>query len=61
MSMKDLIVSTSFILQWCVAAQFARRVVNNKLKNKGLILVLMNEAIASAELCACCFELCIGK
>ncbi|TMW53633.1 hypothetical protein DOY81_001270 [Sarcophaga bullata] len=59
MSMKDLLISTSFMVQWCVAAQYARRIVNKTLKDKGLILVLMNEAIASAELCACCFELAI--
>lgn len=61
MSMTDLGISTAFMVGCCVAAQIARRVAKNVLKEEGIIPVLMNEAIAAAELCACCFELIIGK
>lgn len=61
MSMTALGISTAFMVGCCVAAQIARRVAQNVLKDRGIIPVLVNEAIAAAELCACCFELIIGK
>lgn len=59
--MIDLGISTVFILGYCMAAYIARRMVNNAPHSKDIVKVLANEAIAAAELCACCFELMIGK
>ncbi|KAM7344220.1 aquaporin isoform 2-T4 [Cochliomyia hominivorax] len=59
MSMTALGISTAFMVGCCVAAQIARRVARNVLKDQGIVPVLVNEAIAAAELCACCFELII--
>uniref|UniRef100_A0A1B0A4L1 Aquaporin n=1 Tax=Glossina pallidipes TaxID=7398 RepID=A0A1B0A4L1_GLOPL len=60
MSMTSLGVSTGFMVGCCVAAQIARRVTNKFFKNEeGLVPTLFYEAIAAAELCACCFELII--
>ena len=60
MSSSALGVSTAFMAFVCALAETGRRVVGRTVK-KGLIQELFYEAIASAELCACCFELIIGK
>lgn len=60
MSGSALTVSTTFIGVCCVLAAVGRYVVGRTVKST-LLKELMNEAIASAELCACCFELIIGK
>ncbi|XP_058984864.1 aquaporin-11-like [Musca domestica] len=59
MSMTALGVSTAFMVGCCIAAQIARRLACKFFKDQGIVPVLVNEAIASAELCACCFELII--
>ncbi|KAL5288351.1 AQP12B family protein [Megaselia abdita] len=59
MSMNALGVSTGLMVGWCVLAQIARKVAQRMIKEDGLIPTLVNEAIAAAELCACCFELII--
>lgn len=61
MSMTSLGISAGFMVGCCIAAQIARRVSRRVLSEGGIVPVLMNEAIAAAELCACCFELIIGK
>lgn len=60
MSLGSLIVSTSYMGLSCALAQVGRR-LNEKITQPGLVQELFNEAIAAAELCACCFELIIGK
>lgn len=55
-----LAVSIGFIGACCILAAISRRIVSRKIK-PGLIQDLLYEGIASAELCACCFELIIGK
>lgn len=59
--MEALGVSTGLIVGWCALAQIARKVSQRMIKEEGLIQTLVNEAIAAAELCACCFELIISK
>ncbi|EDW10733.1 aquaporin-11 [Drosophila mojavensis] len=59
MSLTSLGISAGFMVGCCTAAQIARRVSQRLLSQDGLVPVLMNEAIAAAELCACCFELII--
>ncbi|EDW79678.2 aquaporin-11 [Drosophila tropicalis] len=59
MSLASLGISSSFIIGCCIAAQIARRVSAKVLNRGGIVPVLINEAIAAAELCACCFELII--
>lgn len=59
--MNALGVSTGLMVGWCVLAQIARKVAQRMIKEEGLIPTLVNEAIAAAELCACCFELIISK
>lgn len=61
MSMTSLGVSTGFIVGCCILAQIARKIAKRCLSKEGLVPVLMNEAIAAAELCGCCFELIIGE
>lgn len=61
MSMTSLGISTGFMVGCCVLAQIARRMARRFFKDDSIIPVLVNEAIAAAELCACCFELIIGK
>ncbi|XP_063537462.1 aquaporin-11 isoform X2 [Cydia strobilella] len=53
-----LVVSTLFILLTSLLAHCARRLVQ-KLVKESFIRVLLEEAIAAAELCGCCFELII--
>lgn len=60
MSGAALAVSTAFIGTCCVLAVIGRYIVQRTVKST-LLRELMNEAIASAELCACCFELIIGN
>ncbi len=60
MSLVDLGISTAFIGAISVAALIARTLVERRAK-EGLVKELIFEAIAAAELCACCFELIIGK
>ncbi|XP_055372584.1 aquaporin-11 [Condylostylus longicornis] len=59
MSMSALAVSSGFMIGCCVVAQIARKFVEKFFKDRGIIPVLLNEAIAAAELCSCCFELII--
>ncbi|XP_032598041.1 aquaporin-11 isoform X2 [Drosophila grimshawi] len=59
MSLTSLGISAGFMVGCCIAAQIARRVSRRLLNSDGIVPVLMNEAIAAAELCACCFELII--
>lgn len=60
MSTAALVVSTAFIASCAAAAAFGRRLTGRLIK-PGLVQQLFNEAIAAAELCACCFELVISK
>lgn len=60
MSGAELAVSVGFMVVCSVLAVIGRRVVAASLKSQ-LIKELLYEAIAAAELCACCFELIIGK
>ncbi|KOB79337.1 Aquaporin-12, partial [Operophtera brumata] len=55
-----LVVSTLFILLTSLLAHCARRCVQKVVKET-FIRLLLEEAIAAAELCGCCFELIIGK
>lgn len=60
MSTASLVVSTAFIAACSAAGCFGRRLTDRLIK-PGLVRELFNEAIAAAELCACCFELIISK
>ncbi|XP_073961455.1 aquaporin isoform X2 [Choristoneura fumiferana] len=53
-----LVVSTLFILLTSLLAHCARRLVQ-KLVKESFVRVLLEEAIAAAELCGCCFELIV--
>ncbi|XP_026321300.1 aquaporin-11 isoform X2 [Hyposmocoma kahamanoa] len=53
-----LLVSTLFILLTSLLAHCARRLVQKSIK-ESLARTLLEEAIAAAELCGCCFELII--
>lgn len=55
-----LAVSIGFIGTCCATAAIARRIASRAVQ-PGLIQDLFYEAIATAELCACCFELCISE
>jgi len=59
MSLSSLTVSSIIIVGWCIAAQIARSLVRKYVTREGIVPILFNEAIAAAELCACCFELII--
>lgn len=59
MTLTALGISTAFIGLICILACIARKFAK-KLAREGLIQELFLEAIAAAELCACCFELIIG-
>ena len=54
-----LAVSIGTILLHCILASLARRRVAKI--DRALPRELFNEAIATAELCACCFELIVGE
>jgi aquaporin rerated protein, invertebrate len=60
MSLVDLLISSSFIIFCCLAAQTARKILNRFTSIHGLVKELILEAIAAAELCSTCFELIIG-
>lgn len=60
MSLGSLLISTTYMGLECALAQFARQ-LNGRFTRPGLVQDLISEAIAAAELCACCFELIIGK
>jgi aquaporin related protein len=55
----SLVVSALFILLTLVLAHGARRLLD-RLVNDSFMRLLLREAVAAAELCACCFELVIG-
>lgn len=56
----SLAISCGFMGLCCLFATFARILVSRTV-NSALAKELLYEAIAAAELCACCFELIIGK
>ena len=56
-----LIVSCLFIAMSSLIAEFFRIVIKKVLSDKPLHRVLCLEFVATAELCAVCFELVIGK
>jgi hypothetical protein len=56
----SLVVSALFILLTLVLAHGARRLLDRIVKDSFMRL-LLQEAVAAAELCACCFELIIGR
>ncbi|XP_055692418.1 aquaporin-11 isoform X2 [Lutzomyia longipalpis] len=58
MSLPALLVSTGYMGISCALAQTARKLTSRMVK-EGLVQELFFEAIAAAELCACCFELII--
>lgn len=60
MSTAALVVSTAFIGGCATAACAARRAIGRLVK-PGLVQELFCEAVAAAELCACCFELIISE
>lgn len=53
-----LVVSTLFILLTSLIAHCARRLVQKYVKEP-FVRLLLEEAIAAAELCGCCFELIV--
>lgn len=53
-----LVVSTLFILLTSLLAHCARRAVQKTIKEP-FVRLLLEEAIAAAELCGCCFELIV--
>lgn len=57
---QNLAISVGFMSLCCLCAAIARILVSRTV-NSPLIKELLYEAIAAAELCACCFELIIGK
>ena len=59
--MSDLLISTLFIVLCCIAAEFARKILDRFSSIHGLVKELFLEAIAAAELCSTCFELIIGE
>lgn len=60
MSATALAVSTGFMALCCGLACVGRQLAEKLLK-QGLVQELFYEAIASAEMCAVCFELIIGE
>lgn len=56
----QLAISCGFIGFCCLLAAIARIIVSRTV-NSCLVKELLYEAIAAAELCACCFELIIGE
>lgn len=56
----SLAISCGFMGLCCLVAAFARIIVSRTV-NSALVKELLYEAIAAAELCACCFELIIGR
>lgn len=60
MATLPITISTGIIFFYCALALIGRT-INKRIIKPGLVQDLFYEAIASAELCACCFELIIGK
>lgn len=60
MSATALAVSTAFIALCSAMGCVGRRLAGRMIK-PGLVQELFFEAIAAAELCACCFELIISE
>lgn len=56
----SLAISAGFIGFCCILAEVGRCIVARTI-HSDLVKELLNEAIAAAELCACCFELIIGR
>lgn len=56
----QLAISCGFMALCCLLAAIARKIVARTV-NSCLVKELLYEAIAAAELCACCFELIIGE
>lgn len=56
-----LFVSTSYIGLTSLIAFWLRKFLDSALKSSSLGKLLLQEVIAAGELCACCFELIIGK
>lgn len=56
----SLAISCGFMGLCCLVAAIARIFVRRTV-NSAFAKELIYEAIAAAELCACCFELIIGK
>lgn len=60
MAILALGISTIYIILSCLLANTARK-LTQKFVNNNFVRELFHEAIAAAELCACCFELIIGR
>lgn len=58
--MSPLVISTGFIILTEILASLIRKFVEETLKDN-FFKQLVFEFIATAELCAACFELIIGK
>lgn len=56
-----LTVSLFVMALTCFMASVGRRVAVRRTRGRPLVRSLLLEAIATAELCGCCFELIIGK
>ena len=59
--MSCLSVSLFIIALTCFLASVGRRVAQRVYRSRQLVRALLLEAIATAELCACCFELIVGE
>lgn len=58
----DLHVSVGFIIGTCLAAEFTRLCIKWVLKDpQGLARILLMECLATAEMCATCFEVGVSK
>lgn len=57
---EQLSFSTVIIILICASSHFLRQGVEEYVKDS-LIKILLQEAIAAADLCGCCFELIIGE
>ncbi|OXA60708.1 aquaporin-11 [Folsomia candida] len=59
-SLQDLWISTAFIIVTLIISEIFRVIIYYIFKGReGVTKKLINEFIATGELCACCFELCI--
>lgn len=57
---EQLSFSTGVILFICALSHFLRQAVDQYVSDS-LIRILLQEAIAAADLCGCCFELIVGE
>jgi aquaporin related protein len=55
-----LVVSILCIMLTCAFAHFLRVLVLRTTARSPMKKLMLNDAIAAAELCGCCFELIIG-